>query len=234
MTFRALILAPALLLAGCSSSTFDVGAPPPELTPVGSGLASDLTTPELAATPAFARSEGGWTGGSADYFRDQRARREGDIITVRIAINDKAAFNNTSALSRQAQGAAGLDASGSLLGYTLPSSGVSGKTNSTSSSQGQGSTVRSEKIDLSVAAIVTAVLPNGYLVIDGRQEVMVNDEQRVLRVAGIVHPGDISPENIVSYEKIAEARISYGGSGRIANEQKPTAAQQLWSRLNLF
>jgi flagellar L-ring protein precursor FlgH len=224
----------AVVLSGCSSSNFDVGVPPPQLSAVGSGLSGELTTAELADNPAFSKSDAGWTGGAADYFRDQRARREGDLITVRIAINDKAAFNNTSALSRQAQGQAGLDASGNFVGFGLPSSGLSGKTNASSSSQGQGSTVRSEKIDLSVAAIVTGVLPNGYLVIDGSQEVMVNDEQRVLRVAGIVHPRDISPENVISYEKIAEARISYGGSGRIADEQRPTMAQKLWSRLNLF
>lgn len=224
----------AMALAGCSSSSFDVGLPPPQLSPVGSGLTQNSASPALAENPAFRPTGGDWTGGAADYFRDQRAKRQGDIITVRIAINDKASFNNTSQLSRQAQGQAGLDAAGNLLGVTLPTSGASGKANSSSSSQGQGSTVRAEKIDLSVAAIVTSVLPNGYLVIDGSQEVMVNDEQRVLKVAGIVHPGDISPNNIVSYEKIAEARISYGGAGRIANEQKPTVAQKLWSRLNLF
>jgi flagellar L-ring protein FlgH len=222
-----------LLAAGCSSSAFDVGTPP-ELSPVGSGLSSPLAGSDLSANPAFGAQGEGWAGGAADYFRDQRARRQGDLITVRIAINDKASFNNTSALSRQAQGDGSIDASGSAFGYTLPTIGANGKAASSSSSQGQGSTVRSEKIDLSVAAVVTGVLPNGYLVIDGSQEVMVNQEQRILRVAGIVHPADISPQNVVSYEKIAEARISYGGQGRIANEQKPTLAQKLWSQLNLF
>lgn len=221
------------LLGGCSSHEFDAGEPP-ELSPVGSGLPSAAAGEELAAHPAFSAPQEGWMGGSADYFRDQRAKRAGDIITVRIAINDKASLNNTKALSRQAQMDAGLDASGTVLGNSIPVVGGTGKANSSSSSTGQGTTARAEKISLSVAAIVTALLPNGYLVVDGRQEVMVNDEQRVLHVAGIVHPGDIAPDNSVSYERIAEARISYGGRGRIADEQQPTKVQKLWKKFNLF
>lgn len=233
MRLRPAALAMCFILGGCSSQVFEVGEPP-ALTPVGAGLPSQMQGAELAAHPAFSAPQDGWAGGAADYFRDGRAKRVGDIITVRIAINDKASLNNTQALSRKAQMDAGLDASGSLLGAEIPAAGAAGKASSGSSSSGQGSTVRAEKINLSVAAIVTSVLPNGYLVIDGRQEVMVNDEQRILFVAGIVYPGDISPDNAVSYERIAEARISYGGRGRIADEQKPTRAQKLWSKLNLF
>ena len=97
-----------------------------------------------------------------------------------------------------------------------------------------GSTVRSEKIALSVAAVVTSVLPNGYLVIEGTQEVLVNFEARILSVAGVIHPGDITPENTISYEKIAEARISYGGKGRISDVQQPGWLHQIWDRVAPF
>jgi flagellar L-ring protein FlgH len=229
----AVLAALAIALGACSHDLIDVGEPP-QLSPVGAGLPSQPPGEHLAAHPAFAAPQAGWQGGSADFFRDARAKRSGDVLTVRIAINDKAAFNNTSALSRKAQLDAGINTSGSFLGTEVPAVGATGGTTSASSASGQGSTVRSEKINLSVAAIVTAVLPNGYLVIEGRQEVMVNEEQRILHVAGIVYPGDILPDNTVSYERIAEARVSYGGQGAIADEQRPTRAQQFWRKLNLF
>lgn len=223
----------SLLLGACSHGVMDAGEPP-TLSPVGAGLPSQPVGEELAANPAFAESNQGWQGGTADFFRDARAKRSGDIVTVKIAINDKAAFNNTSALSRKAQLDGGISTSGSFLGTEVPAIGANGGATSASSASGQGSTVRSEKINLSVAAVVTSVLPNGYLIIDGRQEVMVNEEQRILHVAGIVYPGDILPDNTVSYERIAEARISYGGQGPIAEEQQPTRAQQFWRKLNMF
>lgn len=233
MMQRIMLLLLPLVLAACSHDILEPYEAP-QLSPVGAGLPTQVQSESLAANPAFAAPNGGWQGGTSDFFRDARAKRSGDIITVKIAINDKAAFNNTSALSRKAQLDAGMTSSGSFLGSEVPAIGVNGGATSASSATGQGSTVRSEKINLSVAAIVTSVLPNGYLLIDGRQEVMVNDEQRILHVAGIVYPGDILPDNTVSYERIAEARISYGGVGAIAAEQQPTKAQQFWRKLNLF
>lgn len=233
MTRRLILLLLPMVLAACSPELLEVGETP-RLSPVGAGLPSRNDGEALSANPAFAAPSSGWQGGTSDFFRDARAKRSGDIITVKIAINDKAAFNNTSALSRKADLNGGMTTSGNFLGTEVPAVGVNGGTSSASSATGQGSTVRSEKINLSVAAIVTSVLPNGYLLIDGRQEVMVNDEQRILHVAGIVYPGDILPDNTVSYERIAEARISYGGAGAIAAEQQPTRVQQLWRKLSLF
>ena len=100
-----------------------------------------------------------------------------------------------------------------------------------SSTQGQGTIDRSEKIQLAVAAVVTDVLPNGNLIVSGSQEVRVNYELRLLNVAGIVRPQDISKANTISYDKIAEARISYGGRGRIMEVQQPTLLQQIYDRL---
>ena len=99
---------------------------------------------------------------------------------------------------------------------------------STSSTQGQGNIDRQEQIQVSVAAVVTEVLPNGNLVISGSQEVRVNYELRQLTVAGIVRPTDISRANTVSYDRVAEARISYGGRGRLSEVQQPSWGQQLW------
>ncbi len=63
------------------------------------------------------------------------------------------------------------------------------------------------------------MLPNGNMVVAGRQEVKVNQELRELRVAGIIRPQDINMNNTIPYEKIAEARITYGGDGSISRQQ---------------
>ena len=105
---------------------------------------------------------------------------------------------------------------------------------STSSTQGQGNIDRQEQIQVSVAAVVTEVMPNGNLVISGSQEVRVNYELRQLTVAGIVRPTDISRANTVSYDRVAEARISYGGRGRLSEVQQPSWGQELWDSLKPY
>lgn len=223
----------ALAAAGCSTDFETVGRAPP-LSPVGSGVGDSAHGAAVEKVAALAQQPASWVGGSADYFRDARASRAGDIITVRIAINDRASLSNTSNRSRKS--AAGAD-----LGFTYDVMGVvgadisgKGSVNSSSSASGQGSTVRSERIDLAVAAVVTRVLPNGFLLIEGSQEVLVNFEQRTLRVAGLIRPADIAPDNSISYEKIAEARISYGGRGRVTEIQQPGWGQQIWDRVSPF
>jgi flagellar L-ring protein precursor FlgH len=105
---------------------------------------------------------------------------------------------------------------------------------SNSSTQGQGTIARSEQIQVSVAAVVTRVLPNGYLMVSGSQEVRVNYEMRRLTVAGFVRPSDISHNNTISYDRIAEARISYGGRGRLDDVQQPAWGQQLYDNFRPF
>lgn len=221
------------LLAACSPDFESVGQAP-QLSPVGSGITASPVSDDLQGQLPFSAAGSNWDGGSADYFRDARARKPGDIITVKIAINDSASLNNTSARSRTSSLNGSADVGYNLLGVGLPGAGGSHKVGADSSASGQGTTVRSEQIDVSVAAIVMQVLPNGYLVINGTQEVLVNYEQRSLKVAGIVHPGDITPDNSISYEKIAEARISYGGKGRLSEVQQPGWAQQIWDKVSPF
>jgi len=100
----------------------------------------------------------------------------------------------------------------------LDSSGKSG---------GDGSVKRNEKLTLRVAATVMQVLPNGVLEIAGSQEVRVNFELRELLVEGFVRPEDISRQNEITYDKIASARVSYGGRGQITDVQQPRYGQQI-------
>ncbi|RMH41774.1 MAG: flagellar basal body L-ring protein FlgH [Alphaproteobacteria bacterium] len=189
---------------------------------------------------AFKRAEASslWHGDTRSFFGDQRAQDVGDILTVLIDIKDQAQLKNAS--ERKRSGTQQV-ADPKILGYgskianvlpgvsqsDLPSGGNIIDLGSTSGSSGEGSIKRNETIQLKVAATIIRKLPNNNFVIAGRQEVKVNSELRELRVAGIVRPVDISRDNTVSYDKIAEARITYGGRGQISAVQKPRYGQDV-------
>jgi flagellar L-ring protein precursor FlgH len=181
-----------------------------------------------------------WRQGSRAFFKDQRAGRVGDILTVVIQIDDQADLDNSTSRTRSADESAGLD---NLLGYesrinnifdgdALPTDLVNADSDSTST--GTGSTTREEEIDLRMAAVVTQIMPNGNLVIQGSQQVRVNYELRELAVKGVIRPEDITSLNEVPYDKIAEARISYGGEGTISDLQQPRYGQQVFDILFPF
>lgn len=218
-------------LAACSLNPEEIGKEP-ALSPIGAGLTPQTASIRSAEAPRpiYRRGNSLWQDASADFFRDPRASNIGDLVTVKISIKDRATLDNSSNRSRKSSGdldanvsydinTAGTQASGSAS-FT-PSVEAETKTDS------EGAIERSETINLLVAAVVTDVLPNGNLVISGSQEVRVNFEVRVLSVAGIVRPRDISTDNSVSYDRIAEARISYGGRGRITEIQQPAWGQQI-------
>ncbi len=174
-----------------------------------------------------------WRSGARGFFKDQRASSIGDILTVKITIDDKAALENSSSRSRNNAEDLGIN---HLAGIANEVSQVLSSAadptnlvdlNSQSSTQGSGSVDRAEELETTIAAVVTQILPNGNLVIEGKQEVRVNYEVRELVVAGIVRPEDISNINEISSDKIAEARISYGGRGQITDVQQPRYGQQV-------
>ncbi len=181
-----------------------------------------------------------WRVGSRAFFRDQRASRVGDLVTVLITIDDKANISNETARSRDNSESADAP---SVLGYEtklaqiLPQAVDPGNLvslGSNSVTDGKGSVDRKEQINLKVAAVISQVLPNGNMVLHGRQEVRVNYEVRELLIAGIIRPEDISSTNDISYDKIAEARIAYGGRGQISDYQQPRYGQQVFDILFPF
>ena len=242
----------ALLLAAAGCGRLDHVGKPPSFTPPGQVLATEpltvtpervaLATPqpspaELAAMRAPANqqepivSASLWRSGPSSLLGDRRARTRGDILTVVIEIDEEAQINNATQRSR----AAGEDLSISAL-FGLPDlvddlTGISldpaAQIASDSSSVGAGSVRRAEEITLRLAATVTDVLPNGHFVIVGNQEVRVNFELRELRVHGVIRPEDISRKNEITYDKIADARVSYGGRGQITDVQQPRYGQQI-------
>jgi flagellar L-ring protein precursor FlgH len=217
----------ALVLSGCAIADPKTIGRVPALTPVGADLSADqmLARPETYPSQPSIGRYSTWSDRAASLFTASRAVGRGDILTVSIEIDDSASFNNKSDRSRTANRSLGLGgsfASGSASGDLS----FSGDVDSDSGFSGSGGTKRSETIDLAIAAVVTDVLANGNLLIRGSQEVRVNAEMRVLIITGIVRPSDIGPENTIPYDRIAEARISYGGQGRITEVQQPPYGQQ--------
>ena len=224
MTPRLFIVLPALAaLAACQSHSPDAKMKP-ELSRVGAGLTLERAPLPAAFTEPDVRSTNSlWSQNNQGLFRDLRAHKVGDIVTVAIDINDKAQFDNQSGQTKQGDLKGSFAAALGFAGFAVPKQSGDGSGSITASgaasSSGAGSIDRSEKLHLSIAAIVTEVLPDGDLLISGSQEVRVNHEVRVLNIAGIVRPLDIASSNLISYEKIAEARISYGGRGNLSDVQ---------------
>lgn len=230
---------PLLLLAACGvpERLADVGKPP-ELAPIENPVQRSGYRPVSLPMPdpepqASAGANSLWREGARGFFRDQRARRVGDVLTVNVTIEDKAELSNQTSRSRQNSddlGVTGLFGLQNKLekwlpGPVDPSSLVD--LNSAVNNAGRGEVNREESIEMNVAAVITQILPNGNMVIEGRQEVRVNFEVREVLVAGIVRPEDITPANTIPHEKIAELRVAYGGRGQITDVQQPRYGAQI-------
>jgi flagellar L-ring protein FlgH len=235
LAFAALI---ALPMGACGSidRLANVGKPP-ALSAIEDPTAQPGYKPVQMPMPpvehASFASNSLWRTGSRAFFKDQRARMVGDIVTVRVRVTDRAQLENQTSRSRKNGETLGLSKLGGLetdLKKILPDEVdptklISG--GSDSSSQGQGSIRRSEQLTTNVAAVVTQLLPNGNLVIEGKQEIRVNFEVRELIVAGVIRPEDVESDNVIDSSKIAQARIAYGGRGQISDVQQPRYGQQV-------
>ena len=233
------------LVSGCAAGARlkNVGQAPalaPVENPAPLAGARAVALPMPLPEPGPAQANSLWRPGSRSFFKDQRARRLGDIVTVVIDIDDRARLDNTTERKRDNGESAEIPAFGGLeqkLVDLLPDGANADRLidlSSGSSSRGEGSVDRSESVELTVAAVVTDVLPNGNLVIAGKQEVRVNYEVRELTVTGVIRPEDISNANRVEHSQIAEARISYGGRGQLTDVQQARYGQQIYDILFPF
>lgn len=234
---RAILMACVAILTLLGCDRLEQVGQLPAMSPTGNGtevVAMSLAPyPERAPVVSSRDQASLWGAGRQSLFGDRRAQSRGDIMTVVIEINDSANFSNATGRSRS--GSENLSIN-SLFGIpeilqpALPdgaSLSDAANTSSSSASSGQGTVSRNEQLTLRVAATVTEVLPNGVLRIEGTQEVRVNFEVRELTIAGYVRPEDITRQNEVTYDKIAAARISYGGRGHISDVQQPRVGQQV-------
>jgi len=234
----AALAALAFALSGCNAvDRLSRVGEEPDLTPIQNPVQDSayqpVTMPMPRPEPALYQPNSLWRTGAKAFFKDQRAANVGDVLTVNIAIEDQAKLNNTTERKRLT---AESDSLSSLFGYeqalgqVLPEAvnptnllDIDGST----TNRGEGTVDRKETIELKIAAVVTQLLPNGNMVIQGRQEIRVNFEVRELYINGVVRPQDISSGNTIDYDKIAEARVAYGGRGIISDVQQPRYGTQV-------
>lgn len=197
-----------------------------------------VTMPMPQETVEIRQMNSLWSTGRQAFFEDQRAKKVGDILTVTIDMENEATMESTSTRSRNAGENTGINALAGFEGYLdakfLPDGGdpaAMADLTSNSSNNNSGSTESEDELELRIAAVVSQILPNGNMVIHGRQEFRVNYEKRILEVAGVIRPEDIAVNNSVPYDKIAEARIGYGGKGFVSDVQQPRIGQQIFDIL---
>lgn len=236
----------AAALSGCNLITrlSEVGDGP-KLTniqnPVAKPNYKPVSLPMPAPHVAEANPNSLWRAGARAFFKDHRAKEVGDIITVSMSLSDSATFSNKTERDRNGSENHTLNdflgfekELGKILPQGIDASGPIVDFNTTHATEGDGEINRSETLSLTFAAVVTQILPNGSLVIMGRQEIRVNSELRELIVSGVVRPSDIESDNTISHEKIAELRVAYGGRGTLSELQQPRWGMQIWDILFPF
>ena len=228
--------------AGIEDRLSRIGQPPP-MTPIEHPYAQASQKVSVPMPPVETVSKlpnSLWEPARQTFFKDQRAHKVGDIVTVVININDEGNLTNETKTSRtntESQGLPNFLGLESKLGDVLPKAVTAGSLvslNSDQEKEGNATLTRQEQIQLKLAAIVTQVLPNGNFVIKGKQEVRVNKELRDLTLDGMIRPEDILNNNTISYEQIAEARISYGGKGTMSDIQDSRYGDQIFDALFPF
>jgi flagellar L-ring protein precursor FlgH len=226
------------LLSGCNAATrlSQIGETPPLTTiqdPARQPGYRPVSLPMPQPLSPERRPNSLWQSGTRAFFKDQRAAQVGDLLTVLVDIDDQAKIDNHTQRNRDASdtmGAAALFGFERQMARILPNGADPNNLLSatgTSATDGRGQINRQEQIKLRVATLVMQVLPNGNLVVQGRQEIRINYEVRELQIAGVIRPQDISSTNTIGLDKIAEARVSYGGRGQITDLQQPRYGQQL-------
>jgi flagellar L-ring protein precursor FlgH len=231
----------AASLGGCGalSRLSEVGRPPamtPTEDPTKDPKWRPLTMPMPARQPSPNESNALWRSGSRAFFKDQRAAAVGDIITVLVSMNDAANLKNVTTATRASSETAGLPnffGLENMLPKTVTASALLGAS-SGNSNVGTGQIQRTEAVTLRLAGIITQVLPNGNLVVAARQEFLVNSELRDLQVTGVIRPQDIASDNTVLHDRMAEARIAYGGKGQLTDVQRARWGQQMMDILLPF
>ena len=231
-------LALPALLTGCGNTLerlSEIGKPPEmskSAAPTKEANYRPMTMP--MPTPQTAAPQAGslWRSGSRAFFKDQRAAQVGDLITVVVNAADTADVQNATTATRtgtDSMGVPNLLGLESALPHLLPGAAAASLLSSTStnSNNGAGEIKRNDTVTLRLAGVVTQVLPNGNLVVAARQEMLVNSELRQLLVTGVVRPQDIASDNTITHDRMAEARIAYGGRGQLTDLQTARWGQQL-------
>lgn len=228
----ALLLALGLSGCGMLQQLAEVGRPPamtPTANPEQAPGYHPVTFPMPSPRPVPHQEDSLWRPGARAFFKDQRASRVGDLVTIVVSMNDAATLKNDTTATRKGSESLGVPnffGLETLLSHIPmnPASLVS--TSSANSNVGTGQIQRQEQVTLRLAGEVTQVLPDGNLVVVASQEFRVGNELRVLRVSGVIRPEDIASDNTITSDRMAEARIAYGGRGELSAVQGPRWGQQ--------
>jgi flagellar L-ring protein precursor FlgH len=210
-----MILLTVLSLEGCatpyggmtvSEKPVPVYSPPPQPIPIQPASTDDMSL---------------WSEdmGFGDLFSDPKARRAGDVITIQIAESSSASNSADTSTDRGSSLSAGISELFGVDTSTLQNLSVSGEMES--GFEGSGSTSRSGKLNAYITARVVEVMPNRNLKIIGSREIMVNNEKQIMTIYGVVRPRDISENNVVLSNFVADARIAYSGAGIVDDRQRP-------------
>ncbi|HWF63589.1 MAG TPA: flagellar basal body L-ring protein FlgH [Rhizomicrobium sp.] len=226
------LLSAALCGCGAVDRIESIGVAP-KMAPVGNPADTKLVAAIPKLPPITHDDNSLWQPNAKSFFSDPRASRVGDVITVNVSITDSADLSNTTSRSRTNSDAANLTNFFGLETVLPKAMNPANLVNmgSSNSNVGAGSVNRKESVSMTMAALVAQVLPNGNLVIDGHQQVRVNNELRDLQVSGIVRREDITQQNSVNLDQIAEARVAYGGQGTVSDVQQPRYGSQLFDIL---
>ena len=226
----ALFLAGAALSACSAVDRIENIGEAPKMAAVGNPAGQQIVAAIPRPSPITHDNNSLWQPGSQSFFHDPRAMHVGDVITVNVSVADTAKMQNTTSRSRTNSDNANLTNFFGLEKVVTPAFDPTSvvKMGSDNSNVGAGSIQRAESINMTLAALVAQVLPNGNLVIDGHQQVRVNNEMRDMRLSGIVRREDITQDNTVNLSQIAEARVIYGGQGTMSDVQQPRYGSQLF------
>ncbi|NQW02095.1 MAG: flagellar basal body L-ring protein FlgH [Rhodospirillales bacterium] len=249
LTNTALTALALVLLSGCNLLTrvSEIGDPP-NLSDIQNPTTRQNYKPVSLPMPSPQIAEDNpnslWRAGARAFFKDHRAKEIGDIVTVKMSLNDSATFaNNTTRARDDSEKFTVNDLLGfeselqKVLPQAIGTGGVGGQIVdfvNDHNTKGDGTISRTEDLSLTFAAVVTQILPNGSMVIMGRQEISVNAELRELVVTGVIRPSDIDSDNTISDDSIAEMRVAYGGRGALSNLQKPRWGMEMWDILFPF
>jgi flagellar L-ring protein FlgH len=234
--------ATCLLLAGCGSlSRLSEAGRAPTMTPTSDPTKDPtwrpVSMPMPAREPTPNEANALWRSGSRAFFKDQRAAQVGDVVTILVSMNDTANVKNATTTTRSSAenaGASNFFGMEKLLPKTITDPSKLLSLNSGNNNGGSGQIQRNEAVTIRLAGVVTQVLPNGNLVVSARQEFRVNSELRELQVTGVIRPQDIASDNTVQHDRMAEARIAYGGRGELTEVQHTRWGQQLLDILMPF
>jgi flagellar L-ring protein FlgH len=210
---RYLMLAMVLLLTGCLSTSYDAAMKrEPVILPP--------SAPEVKAASSPGSIWAGATTGNM-MFTDQKARYVHDIVTIVIDESSQGANNANTDVKRDSTTAAGITGFyNTTTGSTIiPGYSIGG--NSQNELKGTGQTNRDGTLKGRVSARVVRVLPNGNLIIEGRRMLTVNAEDQFMVITGLIRPEDITTDNLIYSQYIADARIVYAGKGVVDDKMRP-------------